>query len=110
MAVSWCSACLRTPKMITANSKALWVLLSREFMWLVFAGRIIASPLTFWLMGNWLSAYDYRINIGAWVFGVAALVAITIALIRGKCPGNKNFDKKPRWQPEVRIAISFLAR
>lgn len=68
-------------KVLGASLINLWALLSKEFIWLVLAGCLIASPLAFWLMNDWLQGYDYRINISWWVFIVAGIVAIVIALL-----------------------------
>jgi ABC-type antimicrobial peptide transport system permease subunit len=68
-------------KVLGASLINLWTLLSREFVWLVLAGCLIASPLAFWLMNNWLQSYDYRVNISWWIFVCAGLVAILIALL-----------------------------
>jgi putative ABC transport system permease protein len=63
-----------------ASVTNLWILLSKEFVWLVLLAGIIASPLAFWLMHDWLQKYDYRISIHGWVFVLAGLLAVLIAL------------------------------
>lgn len=68
-------------KVLGASVVHLWTLLSKEFVWLVLAGCVIASPLSFLLMNNWLAGYDYRIDIHWWIFAIAALCAIVIALL-----------------------------
>jgi ABC-type antimicrobial peptide transport system permease subunit len=68
-------------KVLGANIANLWVLLTKEFVWLVLIACVIASPLAFWLMGSWLEKYDYRITISGWAFAVAALLATTVTLI-----------------------------
>ena len=68
-------------KVLGASIANLWILLSREFVWLVIIACVIASPLAYWLMHNWLQKYDYRININWVVFAIAGLVAIAIALL-----------------------------
>jgi ABC-type antimicrobial peptide transport system permease subunit len=68
-------------KVLGASVANLWLLLSKEFVWLVLMACFIASPLSLWLMNNWLEKYDYRINISVWVFVIAALLAVVIALV-----------------------------
>lgn len=68
-------------KVLGASLLNLWGLLSREFVWLVIMGCLIASPLAFLLMKNWLQGYDYRINIHWWVFAFAGVAALAIALL-----------------------------
>ena len=68
-------------KVLGASLVNLWTLLSKEFVVLVMVGCIIASPIAFLLMNDWLQTYDYRISIKWWVFAVAAVIALVIALI-----------------------------
>jgi putative ABC transport system permease protein len=68
-------------KVLGATLINIWTLLSKEFVWLVVIGCVIATPLAFLLMNNWLRNYDYRIDISWWVFVVAGLVALVIALL-----------------------------
>jgi predicted permease len=67
-------------KVLGASVANLWVLLSREFLLLVILANVIATPLTLWLMQHWLTQYDYRIDISWWVFVLAGIVALLIAL------------------------------
>jgi ABC-type antimicrobial peptide transport system permease subunit len=64
-----------------ASVASLWALISREFVWLVLLGCLIATPLALLLMKNWLQKYDYRIDISWWVFALAGLLALVIALV-----------------------------
>ena len=68
-------------KVLGASVTNLWMLLSKEFVLLVLVAFLIASPLAFWLMKDWLQKYDYRIDISWWVFIIAGLLALVIALI-----------------------------
>lgn len=68
-------------KVLGASMLNLWALLSKEFVYLVIAGCLIATPLSFFLMKNWLQSYDYRIDIHWTVFAVAGLVALVVALL-----------------------------
>ena len=68
-------------KVLGATLVNLWSLLSKEFVVLVIIGCVIASPIAFLLMSDWLQSYDYRINIQWWVFVVAGIVALVIALL-----------------------------
>ncbi|HUP11302.1 MAG TPA: FtsX-like permease family protein, partial [Niastella sp.] len=68
-------------KVLGASMFNLWTLLSKEFVYLVIAGCLIATPLSFMLMNNWLQSYDYRINIQWTVFAVAGLIALIVALL-----------------------------
>jgi putative ABC transport system permease protein len=56
-------------------------LISKDFLKLVIIAFVIASPLAWYFMNNWLQDFAYRINITGWIFVVAGVVAILIALI-----------------------------
>jgi putative ABC transport system permease protein len=68
-------------KVLGASVTNLWLLLSKEFVWLVLIACIIASPLAYWLMNSWLNNYEYRIAIHWWIFVIAGSSAIIIALV-----------------------------
>ena len=56
-------------------------LLSKEFMKLVIIAAVIASPLAWYFMHEWLQDFAYRVDIGWWVFALAGSVALLIALV-----------------------------
>jgi len=68
-------------KVLGASIEHLLILLSKEFVILVLASLVIAIPVTWWVMNNWLQDFAYRINIRWWVFLCAGILAILIALI-----------------------------
>jgi putative ABC transport system permease protein len=67
-------------KVLGASVSNIVYLLSKDFMRLVLIAAVIAFPLAWYVMNDWLSAFAYRISISAWVFIVAALVAAIVAL------------------------------
>lgn len=67
-------------KVIGASVFSITTLLSREFLKLVLLSIIIASPLAAWLMYKWMQDFSYRTDIPWWVFPVAGLVAVVIAI------------------------------
>ena len=56
-------------------------MMSREFVKLVLLAFVIASPLAWYAMNQWLEEFPYRASITWWIFGMAAMVAIVIALL-----------------------------
>lgn len=68
-------------KVLGASVFALWQLLSKDFAILVFISIIIASPVAYYLMHNWLNNYQYHIDVAWWIFIVTAIGAILITLI-----------------------------
>jgi predicted permease len=68
-------------KVLGASISGLAGLLSGDFLKLVVLSCIVAFPLAYWAMKNWLKNYQYHIDINWWVFIVAGIVAVLIALI-----------------------------
>ena len=68
-------------KVLGASVQNLLLLLSRDFLLLVVLSFLVAFPLTWWVMNNWLNDYAYRIHIQWWVFLLAGVLAVLIALI-----------------------------
>ena len=67
-------------KVLGATVLNITTLLSKDFLKLVIISIVIASPIAYFTMKNWLQDYEYRIEIGAGVFVVVMIVAIVIAL------------------------------
>jgi putative ABC transport system permease protein len=67
-------------KVLGASVTGLASLLSKDFLQLVCISCLIAFPLAWWIMHDWLQNYEYRITINWWVFLIAGTVAILIAL------------------------------
>jgi ABC-type antimicrobial peptide transport system permease subunit len=68
-------------KVLGASVTGLITLLSRDFIKLVIISFLIASPIAWWFMYNWLEKYPYRVNIQWWIFAATAGTAIMIALL-----------------------------
>ncbi|ASV30543.1 ABC transporter permease [Maribacter cobaltidurans] len=68
-------------KVLGASVSGIVNLLSKDFMRLVFISILIAIPLAWYAMQNWLESFAYRIEINWLVFVIAGVVAITIALL-----------------------------
>ena len=68
-------------KVLGSSISSIVGLLSKDFMKLVLIAILIASPIAWLLMQNWLESFAYRISINIWAFVVAGTVAIVIALL-----------------------------
>ena len=68
-------------KVLGASVQNVLLLVSKEFLSLVVVAFIISVPVTFWAMSKWLQDYAYRINIAWWIFGLAGIIALLIAVI-----------------------------
>lgn len=67
-------------KVLGASVSNIVTLLSKDFLTLVAIAFVIATPLAYWLMNNWLREYPYRISITWWVFAIAGGAIMLIAL------------------------------
>ncbi len=68
-------------KVFGANEGIIMGLVSRDFIILVTVGIILAVPLSYWFMGNWLENYVYRTPIGIALILMSALLTIVITFI-----------------------------
>ncbi|WP_353129851.1 ABC transporter permease [Parapedobacter pyrenivorans] len=68
-------------KVLGASIPSLIRLLSFDFVKLVLIAVIIASPIAWWAMNSWLEDFAYHIDIQWWMFAVAGLTAVVIALL-----------------------------
>jgi len=56
-------------------------MLSKDFVRLVLISIVIASPIAWYFMNHWLQDFAYRTNITWWVFIMAGVSSVVIALI-----------------------------
>jgi ABC-type antimicrobial peptide transport system permease subunit len=68
-------------KVLGASVQGLAGLLSKEFLQLVAISCLIAFPIAWWAMKGWLDGYEYRTSIQWWVFAVAGVLALAVALM-----------------------------
>jgi len=68
-------------KVLGANVFNIIGLLSRNFLLLVGIASLIAFPIAWWAMNNWLKDFPYRITISWWIFGMAIIAALVIAFL-----------------------------
>jgi putative ABC transport system permease protein len=68
-------------KVLGASIVSIIRLLAREFIVLVLIAFVIAAPVAWFLMNQWLHDFAYRIHINGWIFLITGLLAIAIALI-----------------------------
>jgi len=64
-----------------ASLENIFFMLTKEFIKWVLIAAVIACPIGWYVMNQWLKGFAYKINLGADIFILAALVAIAIALI-----------------------------
>ena len=68
-------------KVLGASVASIVALLSKDFLKLVLIAIVIASPLAWYIMNRWLQDFAYKIDIAWWVFALAGLLAVGIALL-----------------------------
>jgi len=68
-------------KVLGASVSGIVQLLSKDFVKLVLLSFIIGTPIAWWAMNKWLSAFAYRTPISWWMFALAGLIAVCIAII-----------------------------
>jgi len=68
-------------KVLGASVPGIAKLLTGDFLKLVIISILIASPVAWYMMDKWLLEFSYRINVGAWPFAIAGIIAIAFALL-----------------------------
>jgi putative ABC transport system permease protein len=68
-------------KVLGASISHIVVLLSKDFMRLVIIANLIAWPVSYWIIRQWLQNYAFRIEINLWLFVWPTLLVLCIALL-----------------------------
>jgi putative ABC transport system permease protein len=68
-------------KVLGASVPGIMVYLSKEFIRWVFVANLLAWPIAFFIMDNWLHNFAYHVNINIWSFILSAVAALTIAFL-----------------------------
>jgi hypothetical protein len=68
-------------KVLGASVYNLWQMLSKDFIVLVIISCLVAIPIAYYFMQNWLQAYQYRIEISWWLIVVTGIGALMITLL-----------------------------
>lgn len=68
-------------KVLGASVQQLLLLISKEFLLLVFLAFLISVPIAWWLLNNWLQNYEYRISIDIWLFVASGISILFLTLV-----------------------------
>jgi putative ABC transport system permease protein len=68
-------------KVLGATAFSLATLLSKDFLMLVLISNLLAFPVAWWAVNSWLQEYAYHVNLEWWIFILAAVMAVVIALL-----------------------------
>jgi putative ABC transport system permease protein len=66
-------------KVLGANIKDVVAALSSGFIITFIIAILIAAPIAYWIMNNWLQDFAYRINMSWWIFIIVGSIALLIA-------------------------------
>jgi putative ABC transport system permease protein len=67
-------------KVLGASVFSVWNLLSKDFVMLLLISFLIAGPLSYYFMHNWLQNYQYRTSISWWIFAAAGIGSLLITI------------------------------
>ena len=67
-------------KVLGASISSILALLSKDFTQLIIVAILLATPMSWWVMQQWLDSFAYQMDMSWWVFAVPALVLLLIAL------------------------------
>jgi putative ABC transport system permease protein len=68
-------------KVLGASTANIVIFLTKEFTKWVIVANIFACPIAYWIMSRWLQNFDNRVSFGLWIFLLAALLALVIAVL-----------------------------
>ena len=68
-------------KVLGANIQQLLAILTKHFAWLILLSFVIASPITYFFLADWLANFAFSIEMNVWLFILAGLVAMLIAIL-----------------------------
>jgi putative ABC transport system permease protein len=68
-------------KVLGASATGISISLYKDFVKLVLLSILIASPIAWYFMNEWLQYYAYRVHLHWWVFVLSGLFAVLIAIL-----------------------------
>ena len=92
-------------KVLGASVQNILLLLSKDFLKLILVALVLAVPVGWFIMHEWLQDFAYRINIAWWVFAVAGYYFTRHRIAGDQPPGNKSRRGKPGEIVEDRVRV-----
>ncbi|HLL94001.1 MAG TPA: FtsX-like permease family protein, partial [Spirosoma sp.] len=68
-------------KVLGASVPTLWHMLSKDFVVLIIISLLIATPIAYYFMNEWIQKYTYRTELSWWIFALTAVGALLITLM-----------------------------
>lgn len=82
-------------KVLGATRSSILVLLSKDYALLVIACLVLSIPLTWYIMREWLTTFEYRIDIGVDVFLIAGGLCLLVMMLTISYEGLMTASRKP---------------
>ena len=82
-------------KILGASVASIWRSLTGEYVVLVLLSCLIAIPIAYYVLQNWLQKFDYRMEISWWIFVMAGSGALLITLITVSFQAIKSATANP---------------
>ena len=82
-------------KVLGASSRQLVILMSREYVTLISVAFILATPISWFFMNQWLADFSYRISLGWGVFILSGMLALLTALLTVTYKSSKVASANP---------------
>ncbi len=82
-------------KVLGASSANILTLLSKEFIKVITVAFVVAVPISYYIMNNWLQNFAYRVNLEMWLFILPGILALVIALLSVSFQSLKAARAKP---------------
>jgi putative ABC transport system permease protein len=68
-------------KLLGASVKQILLLVSKEFFLIIFVANVIAWPISYWFVNDWLNRFPYRVNLGILIFIIPTIISLVIAML-----------------------------
>ena len=68
-------------KVLGASIGSLFVMINKQYIYLLFAGLLISIPFTWYVISRWLQDFAYHISISWYIFALSAIVMLILALV-----------------------------
>lgn len=68
-------------KVLGANLSSIVLMLSKEYVYLIGIASLLAAPVAWYFLHDWLQNYTYRIEIPWWIFVLSGILALVVALL-----------------------------
>jgi putative ABC transport system permease protein len=78
-----------------AKSIEIFSLLSKEYVLLIIISFLIASPIAWYVMNNWMQNFAYRTNMSWWIFALAGIIVMSITMLAVGFQSYRAASKNP---------------